>query len=100
MEGSLLSRGGTDQRAVLSEGDTARPSSASSATLGDTAVPESVSTDSTPAPCQPSPKAKQVLKTEPVPTQLPLNSKPEASSPPVPGDPSLDTTTRDGSPDG
>uniref|UniRef100_A0AAV1T4M9 Uncharacterized protein n=1 Tax=Peronospora matthiolae TaxID=2874970 RepID=A0AAV1T4M9_9STRA len=99
-EGSLPSRGGADQRTVLSEGDNARPSSASSATLGDTAVPESVSTDSMPVPCQPSPKAKQGLKTEPVPTQPSLNSKPEASSPSIPGDPSLNTTTRDGSPDG
>uniref|UniRef100_A0AAV1V4U2 Uncharacterized protein n=1 Tax=Peronospora matthiolae TaxID=2874970 RepID=A0AAV1V4U2_9STRA len=57
-EGSLPSRGGVDQRAVLSEGYNARPSSASSATLGDTAVPESVSTDCTPVPRHLLPKIK------------------------------------------
>uniref|UniRef100_A0AAV1V5K2 Uncharacterized protein n=1 Tax=Peronospora matthiolae TaxID=2874970 RepID=A0AAV1V5K2_9STRA len=99
-KGSLPSRGGADQRAVFSEGDNATPSSASSATLGNTAVPESVSTNLMPVPCKPSPTAKQGHKTEPVPTQPSLNSKPEASSPPVSGDPSLDTKTRDLYPDG
>uniref|UniRef100_A0AAV1TP20 Uncharacterized protein n=1 Tax=Peronospora matthiolae TaxID=2874970 RepID=A0AAV1TP20_9STRA len=99
-ERSMPSRGGVDQRPVLSEGDNMRPSSASSVNLGDTAVPESVSTDSMPVPCQPSPKAEQGIKTEPVPSQPSLNYKPEACSPPVPGDPSIDTTTRDGTPDG
>ena len=67
MKGSLHSRVGDDQRAVLSATDDARPSSASSTTLGDTAFSEGVPTDLTHVPCQPSPKSKQGPETESVP---------------------------------